>query len=349
MSSVPAVPKDSGSASATSKVTKKRCVSSNPETKGATSPPASKKARVEAKPKMAKAKKGPACTACRKKKTKCAHRLELGPVTKQTASTFSVINALMKLSPSVNPSLSEKPITSTNPNLSTKLPRSTKQTPASADPSRTTTSLSPSSTQVPDPNNTNGPANGTNPPKRKSPPAPKQIRKLDKNGDATPAYRKRIWEDRQGCTIQFTVEDWKRQPKWASRVFGGFTSGDDLSLHPSSSKITTEIENSSAGNTPSLSFGAMKSRTGSDIDTPQSSVKSFAQNELGFRFKEQTASVLDRSVERSVRCHEIPLSSVERAWLQKTESWKDEAKALIHDGNPTFEDWGKSCSGVIGG
>ncbi|KAK0120572.1 hypothetical protein ONS96_010776 [Cadophora gregata f. sp. sojae] len=62
--------------------------SAETDTNATASSPASKKARTTASKttKVAKPKKGPACAACRKKKIKCAHRLELGSVTKQPSA-----------------------------------------------------------------------------------------------------------------------------------------------------------------------------------------------------------------------------------------------------------------------
>ncbi|CZT06787.1 uncharacterized protein RAG0_12440 [Rhynchosporium agropyri] len=69
---------------------------SSPTINRTSSPPTTKKARIEKMPKKskkqkkAKAKKGPACETCRKKHTKCAHRLELGSVTKPSSSTIPI-------------------------------------------------------------------------------------------------------------------------------------------------------------------------------------------------------------------------------------------------------------------
>ncbi|KAL2070330.1 hypothetical protein VTL71DRAFT_13356 [Oculimacula yallundae] len=179
------------SLSSTTTITKKRRASSS------SSQPAAKKARVEEEmskkskkgkkvKKSKKAKKGPACETCRKKKIKCAHRLELVSVTNTPSAT--------------DPSSSS---TTTTANQSSS--SAAAAPPKAAEASKLEPLASPA--------------------------------KLDEEGNATEAVRRRIWADRQKYTIQFTEEDWHREPVWASRVFGGFEGAEERLLPPSSSRV----------------------------------------------------------------------------------------------------------------
>lgn len=195
------------------------------------------------------------------------------------------------------------------------------------------------------------------------PAAPKKFRKLDEDRNATPEFRKRIEQDRQECTIQFTEEDWFREPKWANRVYRGWDSIDELLIH------SKEPGNrSSAGKTPSLSFGETISCGNSDIDTSQSFAKHGPQTYLSASLNGPLASVLDgclkaRDQEEDRRrpiSHiyiskaqettqdtrstsgsgnlATSISDAEKEWLKKVESWKAEAYALVHDERASYDD-----------
>ncbi|KAG4437540.1 hypothetical protein IFR05_006974 [Cadophora sp. M221] len=292
-----------------STTTKKRRASTETEIKSAEFQPATKKARVEAdRPKMDSTKKSPACAACRKKKTKCGHRVEPHWVAIHQSSPTSV---------------TDEP---TQPSLSTNL-------------SPSTTSISSNPVKVTNPDPSSPPTEPTRPTEKKAnpapAPAPEKFRKLDENRDATPEFRKRIKQDRNSCVIQFTGADRKLESRWASRVYGYYFDGDDeeLPLHEASSE--TE-RSSAAGNTPSLSSSDTESSISSDIDTPQSLVEPFAQTYLATHLKDLVA---DACLESTWSRIGITLSEAERAWLREIESWTYEARALIYDGKASSNDW----------
>ncbi|KAH9219701.1 hypothetical protein DL95DRAFT_457364 [Leptodontidium sp. 2 PMI_412] len=272
-------------------------------------PATTKKRRASTKTEI----KGAASTPATKK-ARCAHRLEPDWVATQRSSPSSITNA------PAQPSLLAKPPSSIS-------------------------SVSSSSVKVTSTNDPSTPTKVTNSAKKVTPAAPKKIRKLDKNRDATPEFRERIWQDRKSCTIEFTEEDWERKPKWASRVYEYYSSTDELPLHATSS----ETEKSLAGNIPSLSFGDIDSSTSSDIDTPQSFAEPFAKACLTPRLKDlQLASVPDDCLESS-RCQfAISPSEDEQAWLKKTESWTEKAIELVYDEETSLNDWKEWSGGVAG-
>ncbi|KAG4418715.1 hypothetical protein IFR04_008160 [Cadophora malorum] len=280
-------------------LSKKRTAPSESDSNISASQPASKKARTIAlkTTKGAKPKKGPACTTCRKKKIKCAHRLELHPVTKHPSTVPSSLLA------------NEQTKSATSINISSSIPAKAASHRASSK------ALEPTETATPA--------------------APKKFRKLDEDRNVTPEFRKRIEQDRQKYTIQFTEEDWFREPKWANRVYKGWDSVDELLLH------TKEPRNgSSAGKTPSLSFGETIFSRKSDIDIFQSFAKHGPRTYLrtadwaagiGPRWlsKASQEATKDTGSTSSGGNLATTVSDAEKEWLKKVESWKVEAHALV--------------------
>lgn len=198
------------------------------------------------------------------------------------------------------------------------------------------------------------PSEAPEPTKTASPTTPKKFPKLDKDRNATPEYRERIERDRQKYTIQFTEEDWYREPRWASRVFGGYDTVEEHLFH-----ATAPRHGSSAGKTPtpSLSMCETNSSKSCDVDILQSFAKENPQAYLSSPLNGPLASVLDGclkvrnqskdrpltsplvSVPESQDSTKIPqlisstgyrtasISESEKDWLKKTDAWKAEAHA----------------------
>ncbi|PVH80407.1 hypothetical protein DL98DRAFT_654803 [Cadophora sp. DSE1049] len=172
------------------------------DTKTTTSQPAPKNARTSASQTTKVAKPKKGPACAACRKKKI--RAKLGSVTKQPSALLSpsLANEQAKPSSSVNTS-SSHPTKVANHSASSEAPEPTKTA---------------------------------------SPAAPKKFRKLDEDRNATPEFRERIERERQKYTVQFTEEDWYREPKWASRVYGGWDSVDELLLHAKAPRNESSAE-----------------------------------------------------------------------------------------------------------